>query len=353
MREGWLAFFLVLAGLTGPGLFAASLNSVVVIIHDDSNYQFADQDRNLQSGAELAYQSAKRLGETCDNCEVFIFRHKKIDRNIFGKKKKSGKVSLYRKTWFAGESDYHRVSSDEVLLREESRLYRVNSSTMKKNASEYKRWLVYFGHKIPEVPSGGYSYSFPEQKYSIMDFTRGLQGFKKEGEDRAFHVAVLSTCHGGTPQTAAWLSQQVDYLITSPEKLNLAYLSLEGLPKTLMTADWHEPELLLEILGLSMFDSLKHLKSGVTVALYQLADMREQRDAFMPAYEERLGSYHAQPSPFSYGDCQDSFPEISDLLSGQSVVVFHKPPRFGRGSRQRGHSGWSCPHPVLATGDAL
>lgn len=318
-------------------------HSFVFVVHEDQNYQFSDADRDLTQDIDQVNQSIIQFAKKCHDCEVFIFRIKKLRKNFFGKKKFETGLEVYERTLLKHQTKYKRSARLELSLTQESEAYRNLSKAGDQRQSEIRRWFFFYGHQLPETGSRGYSRSFPDADVSLSRFIEGMESFLPESKSSVFDVTVFSTCHGGTPYVASKLSTVSDYLIASSEKLHLSHLLPETLSDLLAQKDQPFSQLLEEF-TLNLFDQHKHLNSMVTLSLYPLLDLKESADLIFDSYSQRLNLYQGTGvTPFGYQDCDLSYPELLSELSFVSLVTFYKPPRFGRGSHRTSHSGWTCP----------
>ena len=197
-------------------------HSFVFVVHEDQNYQFSDADRDLTQDIEQVNQSITRFAKKCHDCEVFIFRIKKLRKNLFGKKKFETGLEVYERTLLKHQTKYKRSARLELSLTQESEAYRNLSKAGDQRQSEIRRWFFFYGHQLPETGSRGYSRSFPDADVSLSRFIEGMESFLPESKSSVFDVTVFSTCHGGTPYVASKLSTVSDYLIASSEKLHFS-----------------------------------------------------------------------------------------------------------------------------------
>jgi hypothetical protein len=307
---------------TGPLLYA-----LVFVIHGDGSYLFHDDGGKPHEADQVALERARATAKANPEAEVFVFHQH--DRR--GLTRKNGTFELYRNGALVLLNDYRRDSGG---MEAEIAIYR--DLTRLGHRSDVRRFFLYFGHQIPELPQPGYHGSIPQASFGLERLADGLAGFLPSGN--RFDLVVLSTCNNGTPTAVAALAPRARYLTASPADLYLSHLTTE----TLHHLERREPMevgLLARELALAAFrDLTEQVSTIVTVSVYDIDTLAPRVSEAAAELRARLAS---ADSLLEFYDCGED-PRLSWLAGLPGVTIYYRPPRFGRERSKETHSGLQC-----------
>ncbi|MEX0685769.1 MAG: hypothetical protein WD267_11550 [Balneolales bacterium] len=194
--------------------------SLIYIIHGDAGYLYHENGTAFKADKRIL-EKAKAVGHTNPHAEVFIFHQRPKSHILYLFPKKESKFYYYRGGELLAENSYSRLPVSD--LKEEAALYHQYALGKQELT---KRVFLYYGHEIPTDKGRGYHVSIPKADFNISSLSVGMSYFNDIdiGYGNRFDLAVLSTCNNGTPETAAKLSNQTNYLVASPIDLHLSYM---------------------------------------------------------------------------------------------------------------------------------
>jgi hypothetical protein len=340
--RGWLvlfaaaAMFVFAAGCTASQLASVPppdsppSHSLVFIIHGDGQYAYLDGSGQSVQADEVTAEEARRIARLNPTAEVLIFHERPLEKRLLFFSRPDGSLELYRDGRLVHEESFRR-SGDDRLSAVAQRVERFASDAP-------IRMLLYFGHEIPEPRFEGYDMSYPLRRFGLADFTRAVSRMT-EGPG-PFDLAVLATCHGGTPGTLQALAPHARHVLASPDRMHLSYLDLSALND--LSTTFPTAESTHRFAERIASDSFERLTASVhTVVSLSVYDV----EAVKP---HLAGVSSAAPSMPRYGapaiehfDCADGGGLAIDSLAA-GVSVYYRPARFGRGQFSSEHSGWMC-----------
>ena len=307
---------------TGPLRYA-----LVFVIHGDGSYLFHDEGGKPHEADQVALERARATAEANPEAEVFVFHQR--DRR--GLTRKNGTLELYRNGALVLLKDYRRDSGGM-----EAEIASYGDLTRLGHSADVRRFFLYFGHQIPELPESGYHGSIPQALFGLEQFADGLAGFLPSGN--RFDLVVLSTCNNGTPTAVTALASRARYLAASPADLHLSHLATE----TLHHLERREPMevgLLARELALAAFrDLTEQVSTIVTVSVYDLDTLAPRVSEAAAELQARLAS---EDGLLEFYDCGED-PRLSWLAGLPGVTVLYRPPRFGPEQNKETHSGLQC-----------
>lgn len=198
---------------------------IIYIIHGDNNYLYHDEKGNAVKADEKILGQAKYVAKNIKRGEVFIFYHKPRNKFLFFTKD-DGEFYYFKNGSKISEKSYSR---------ENSMFYSIESAMINEHSEKInqamKNILLYYGHEIPDDERNGYHLSYPDKKFSINVFGKGVEELVNSfpSKDKSFDLIILSTCRNGTETTLDILTPFTDYLIASPGDIHLSYLNSESL----------------------------------------------------------------------------------------------------------------------------
>lgn len=268
-------------------LFAeeSSFKSFIFILHEDGDYSYFDGNKKKNSPAVALEQIDDFARQKCRiECEVFIFRQKKLERL-------SSSIPRY------SQSAYYFLNGKQIehksYLRENfamdweleggfvQKFSRLNQQEKSLDNPHNAMRLLYFqGKAIPEFSEiVGYHSSMPEESFGLSEVVKGVERFGIKGDDdqvvKNFDAMVFVTPYLGIKFVHA-LSSKTKYLMTSP-----AYLHAIGLEWSVLNERGdqlnHENlnEFLIHWQGVA-FDYLKRkTNTPVNIVLYDMEQMKK------------------------------------------------------------------------------
>lgn len=311
--------------------------SLVFFIHGDGDYRFHDADGTAHRADEEALAGAKRVAERNPRAEVFIFHAKPRRHALFFIPRPDGEFYYYRQGRLLVHESYRRGRGRSRFNPEISRYHEFSAE----GASQPKRFFLYFGHEIPEYDGVGYDRSYPRQAFTMPDLADGLK--KMTRDSTRFDLVVLSTCFSGTPHTVSTLAPYARTIVASPENLHLSYFDLHPF-------EWLDVGLLdggtgafAEDFARQTFDRLSaDIQTAVTVAVYDVDRVQGYVHSVAGAYDKALTTLKGASQGFAeHFDCAED-PAYALPERSEGVIVFYRPPSFGRSKHKLSHSGWEC-----------
>ena len=305
---------------------------LVYIVHGDANYSYHDSTGRERQADHEALIQAQDMAEHSPRSEVFIFHQRTRRPRLFGRDL-DGTFYQYRCGERVHQRSYSREGDSD--LQEESRLY--HQYRLPSTPRSLTGFLFYFGHEIPLSGGENYSSSFPDQKFSQPEFTRGLGRFQKTEGIKPFSLAVLSTCYGGSPSMLTALSPYTRYVVASPTYLHLSYLDTRALKswtaENSLVPDSNQVHALADSIANQSFLSLqRNTQTEITVALYDM-NKASPSELFPEGWRTQIEKYH---------DCALD-PGFNPDAAREGVEMYYRAPRFGASKYKTNHSGWECP----------
>ncbi len=323
---------------------------LIYLVHGDANYLYHDSLGNRHEADQEAINQATDIAIHSEQTEVFIFHQKAKQFNWFAKNT-HGDFFHYYSGKLLQHEQYSRMGAGEDYIPEINLLKPFKDSTT-------INFLIYFGHEIPLLPLKGYSQSFPEREFSLLDFSRNLKPFsfsdpRQTNPAKPFALIVLSSCYSGTPQMLLQLLPLTQYVLASPSNLHLSYLDTHAflqLPKensTLLDSmSIHE---IATSIAKQSFDSLKkNAQTEITLALYNTEKITPYLSKTWNTKSSSITSRNAgQPflqTPSKYRDCNFD-PAFESVSATVGTQVWFRAPLFGTNKNRIAHSGWECVTP--------
>lgn len=322
----------------------------IYVVHGDAGYTWYDAAGNRHSADLEALDQAARVARESPAAEVFVFHQKpKCFLGIFPGT--DGALSVYRHGRLVLSRDYDRPGR-EAPLAAEARLFHALAAGPRGPTGTGRveaRVFAYFGHEIPATTGQAYSRSRPDTGFAMKPFAAGLGLFANpQGADegKAFELVILSACHGGTPGATRALAPYASWLLAAPGELHLSYLDTRALSEM---ADAGAPPLEAgeigtwgRIIASESFEKLKkYTVTEITLSLYDTDRAAAWLDARPFAADGASGTAGYAGGYAGYGDC-GSDPAFGAGGEDAGVLVFHRPPRFGRDKHKAFRSGWEC-----------
>jgi hypothetical protein len=307
---------------TGPLRYA-----LVFVIHGDGSYLFHDEGGKPHEADQVALERARATAEANPEAEVFVFHQ----RERRGLSRKNGTLELYRNGSLALLEDYRRDSGG---MEAEIAIY--GDLTRLGHSADVRRFFLYFGHQIPELPESGYHGSIPQALFGLEQFADGLAGFLPSGN--RFDLVVLSTCNNGTPTAVTALASRARYLAASPADLHLSHLATETLHHLERREPMEVGPLARELALAAFRDLTEHVSTIVTVSVYDLDTLAPRVSEAAAELQARLASADGL---LEFYDCGED-PRLSWLAGLPGVTVLYRPPRFGPEQNKETHSGLQC-----------
>ena len=327
------------------------------MIHGDANYVFHDTVGIVHYANDDALEMALKVGQNNPQAEVFIFHDKPLRHTLFLFKQHDGEFFYYRNGELSVTQSYWR---DEGISRfsVHAALYNKYRSSSRGNngsepTSEPTRMFLYFGHEIPDSPGFQYDGSYSDSTLTIEKFSHELGSFLYKTTDRTdtslvsakirFDLLLLSTCNNGTPHSVFALSHYARRIIASPTNLHLSYLDIAPFEHLEQHIRENDLGVFAENAALHAFSKLTaSVQTVVSVVVYDSDRVGQYVSSVAPTYNKSLSRIEAAPDVlFTRCDCGDipmyQLPNMND-----GVVVYYRPPVFGRDSNKLHHSGWSC-----------
>lgn len=309
---------------------------IIYIVHGDANYTYHDSTGKRHTADSEAVAQALDVAQHSSRSEVFIF-HQQPQHVKWFHRKPDGALYHYRGGILLHEQAYSRAQDSDFDMEADL----VHKYGTQGSSHRLTRFFIYFGHEIPEWAGRNYSESYPEQKFSMAEFTRGLDRFGKpdSNPEKPFALIVLSTCYGGTPTTMNRLSPYTRFALASPAYLHLSYLdtrAFKQLPESSSVPfDTEKIRALAADMAHQSFERLKtNTQTEITVAVYDL-----QRTTFPQMFKDtKNGNTLAN----GYHDCAED-PGFDSTSAAVGVEVYYQMPRFGALKNKTRHSGWECP----------
>lgn len=302
--------------------------SVIYLVHGDADYLFFDENGNpLQSDEEIM-EVAQQVGEQAQNGEVFIFHQKPEKRILWLFPKKDRRVLHYQNGKLVQDIRYS-PQNHEVPFTAESEFYRQHAS------DQASRYLLYFGHEIPDQEGHRYHRSRKDTSFNVTKFADGVRNFlPTDGE--MFELAVISTCNNGTPQMVHLMKPLTHQLLASPQNLHLSHFDTQ--PMNLLEEN-RSANSIAERIAERSFERLSETtQTAVTISLYDLDQINGETGKLYQNYLDEMNS----SGPVSdFIDCSQLNFYDNQLFSIGVKKWFH-PPRFGRNASKTTHSGWGC-----------
>lgn len=302
--------------------------SLIYVIHGDANYTY-HQDGNLRKADLDALNRAIDTARKAKTGEVFIFHQKPERKLLFLLPQKDRLIYHFRNGELVGGQSYSPI---EGGLKAEANLYnRLKAETGGRSV------FLYFGHEIPSgTPNLVYHRSQPHLQFNEDIFSDDLSLFQDH-----FNLVVLSTCNNGNPLMAQELSGMADFLVASPQNLHLSHLTDSPLLQLESNPGISTGELAHSVAETSFNRLSEFLQTMVTVAVYDLADIRSTINQAAQTYREYLNTIQQNSLFVDNVDCR-SIPELRQNLPQDGVSLYFQPPAFGTESGAANHSGWGC-----------
>lgn len=301
--------------------------SLVSMIHADANYLY-HEDGESKKANEEALKESIATAKKAKHGEVFIF-HQKPERKAFLFFPKKDRVFYhYKKGVLIEKGNYSPIDGG---LSAEAQIYQTRS--LKKDRKEY---FMYFGHEIPTFKDRNYHRSMPDMNFDTDLFSNDLKKFSS-----SFDVTILSTCNNGNPHMIDKLQSVSDVVIASPQNLHLSYMSMEKFD--LLEKNESIPNLIFaDFFAKHAFKKLSSTVSTmVTITTYWIEKFDEKLPALSKGYEDHLRKTSAKPRFTDNIDCA-KIPLLSSSINSNGIILYYKPPAFGRKANLESHSGWGC-----------
>lgn len=320
---------------------------VVYVIHGDADYSFHDSIGNRLFADREAVKQAREVGRRAQRTEVFIFHQISSKPRLFEKAQKVGNYYHYHSGTMLQRTSYYRA--DGPYLEAEAALLRRDADSVKAFTV-----FVYFGHEIPPADRKGYFGSDPDRDFSVPRFAQGLQHLdsalnrsERPPGDKAFDLAVLSMCYGGSPWMLQALAPLADQVIASPAYLHLSYLDTRALAN--FTADYarnlarhrkdpytkRDVRALADSVAAQSFAQLKgRTQTEITVGVYRADSLK----TFLAPYAAPAAKPKAKGV---WRDCAED-PAFDARKAARGVKLYYQPPRFGLLQAKATRSAWQC-----------
>jgi hypothetical protein len=311
--------------------------SMVFIIHGDGDYLYHDTRGNEHTADEDAFIEATIVAMQNPLAEVFIFREKRREYTLYFFPQPDGELYYYRHGKLLARASYRR-DQGPARFDPEIELYQRFQAVQHLQPLKF---LLYFGHEIPEFDGLGYDASYPDRTFTVDDLAFGLK--RLTPNSTKFDLIALSTCFNGTPHTIAALAPYARTIVASPDNLHLSYFDpqpFEHLDSSLPDTDISAFSKTFARLS---FDRLtENIQTAVTVAVYDVDSIQGFLQTVGSVYDHTLMTLKEQKAgSLEHCDCaEDPAYVLSEMRKG--VDVFYRPPRFGRLKNKKQHSGWEC-----------
>lgn len=330
-----ISFFAVLAtSCSAPSYLSDSSQthtveySVIYLVHGDADYLFFDKNGNPRQADEEIIEIAQQVGEQAQNGEVFIFHQKPEKRILWLFPKKDRRVLHYRNGKLIQDMRYS-PQNHEVTFAAESEFYRQYAS------DQASRYLLYFGHEIPDQAGHKYHRSRKDTSFNINTFAEGARSFLHT-DDEMFELSIISTCNNGTPQMVYLMKPFTHLLLASPQNLHLSHFDTQ--PISLLEKNRPVNNIAESIADRSFERLSETTQTAVTITLYDLDQISEETANL---YQNYLDENNLSGPVNDFIDCsQLNF--YDNQLFSTGVKKWYHPPRFGRNASKTTHSGWGC-----------
>jgi hypothetical protein len=322
------------------GQVLATQYSIVCVIHGDGDYIYHDTSGNEYNADEEALAGAKRVAMQNPRAEVFIFHQRSKKHFLFFFPLHDGEFFYYRNGSLVANELYWR-DQEQSHFDPELEFYR---RFRKENQPEMMSIFLYCGHEIPEFNGAGYHASYPDQVFTVHDFSDGLKVFTRDFA--RFDLMILATCFGGTPYTISTLGSFARYIVASPENLHLSYFDIHSLERLDLSLRNGEVSAFAKRFAHEAFDRLtKDVQTTVSVAVYDVDRVQEYLHSVYRNYDQELTTIQGKTRDFmpviEHCDCGDLSAYVMPMMN-RGVEILYRPARFGRLKNKQNHSGWEC-----------
>ncbi|MDP4192192.1 MAG: clostripain-related cysteine peptidase [Bacteroidota bacterium] len=318
--------------------------SIIYLIHGDGSYLYHDSSGNQINADERMLHQAQLVAEHSPESEVFIFHIKPKEHFLFFFPLKDRELFHYQNGKLITSMTYNTEESYSNLELE-SRYYKryTLDNYMNPKAGAIKKLFLFYGHQIPEFGGNGYNSSYPDMAFNLDNFIAGLSQFRMYSEDK-FDLVVLSTCNNGTPGVISKLSPLARYAIASPEDLHLSYISSLPILELNKALQNHPFEEFVKQFAQKGFDELTRLtQTIVTVSVYDMNKVTVFLSNVKESYRKLINqTENRAQNQIICDDCIKNG-QLNMTNSDYGVIVFYRPPIFGRSKALSSHSGWGCP----------
>lgn len=330
-----ICFFAVLAtSCSAPSDLSVSSQthaveySIIYLVHGDADYLFFDENGNPRQADEEIIEVAQQVGEQAQSGEVFIFHQKPEKRILWLFPKKDRRILHYRNGKLVQDIRYS-PQNQEVPFTAESEFYQQHAS------DHASRYLLYFGHEIPDQVGHRYHRSRKDTSFNERVFIEGVQNFLLS-DDEMFELSVISTCNNGTPQMAHLMKPFSHLLLASPQNLHLSHFDTQ--PFNLLEENLSAKKIAESIAKRSFERLSETTQTAVTISLFDLDQVSEETGKL---YQNYLDEMNSSGPVNDFIDCsQLNF--YDNQLFSSGVKKWYHPPRFGRNASKTTHSGWGC-----------
>ncbi len=341
--------------------------SLVYLVHGDAGYAYHDESGHLRGADEDAVAGATEVAKGSTEGEVFIFHQRKsasyAAASLWHHGGADGFLTQYRRGRLLRAETYSRRESG-MDFGAETALYRRYA------ARSTLHFFAYYGHEIPLREGAGYSSSYPDRNFSVVELQRGLHGFAPDSNQagaiadarvpgaagKPFSLVVLSTCRGGTPETISALSQDADFVIASPADLHLSYFDTraflelshgESTPRDSLAShgesaprDGFAPR---NDTALYANTNLRALARDITRQSFRRLKENTQTEVTVALYDvEALRPFLAHPRPDPDRNRYLGRAERENCGPDTGVEMLYQPPRFGKDKDRSARSAWEC-----------
>jgi len=313
-------------------------SSLIFMIHGDASYRYHLNGESFEADNETL-EMAKKVATQCQSCEVFIFiqdRSHGFPRNLIPLiSKKHAKAIYYSNGQKIKEESFYPNRTDNTYGFELNFLRERSQAT-----SETLRFFNYYGHHIPEHDVLGYSRSFDEVKFTVDEFTLGLEAFKEATGGSPFDALVLNSCYGATPGTLSMLAPHAQTVIASPNNLHLSYFSLE--PYLQIDKVYREelPTFIKAYASYAFLALSSTTHNEIQIGIYDTQMIEEFLENSIGEYQQLVNQISSIGFFLKYGNCNEleTFPSEG---SENGVTLFHRPHKFFPPNVEP--LGWACP----------
>lgn len=312
--------------------------SVIYYIHADADYLYHDAEGRPVRANTRVLETALEVAEEAHSGEVFIF-YQRPEKKILGLfPRKSSLFYHFVNGERTSQVKYRHPDKKEDFLTTEAQLY--NQYRNHVSDGNKQRYLLYFGHEIPDKNGKGYHRSLPELRVNTDSFADGIRRFLSR-ESQKFDLVVLSTCNNGTPAMANKLSPFTDYLLASPQNLHLSHIDSDRIGVLESNPGGSSPFRVARVMAGQTYRRLaEDIQTTITLGVYDFERIRSYINELyiLTASIETSG----QTKYFSDNvDCS-RYSVFDHERFRQGVETWFKPARFGRKSSKSTHSGWGC-----------
>ena len=314
-----------------------TLYSIICIIHGDGDYLYHDTRGTAHRADKEALGKAQLVAINNPQAEVFIFHERRRRHALLFFPLRDGKFYYYRNGQLIAEEAYWRDKGQFRFGPEVGLYNRFRTNEQSKSG----RFLLYFGHEIPEFGGAGYDASYKKRTFTIDDLADGLR--QMTPHSTKFDLVLLSTCFNGTPNSIAKLSPYARYIVASPGNLHLSYFDLRPLERLNSGLQDGDLSAFAKKFAQQAFDRLiDEVQTEVTVVVYHVDRVQGFLRSIDSVYDHDLTKISVEsPAFLEHCDCaEDPSYSLPGMLEG--VDVFYRPPRFGRSKHKPSHSGWEC-----------